>query len=139
MRISSDIGDSARNGIQVGVENAGQAEQRNIYIELHVQDLLGQAKRETLDVFVPANAWTPGVPPEALKERWFLMGRARRVSIFLSLLDVHVNRSPVSGEVGLVSHRAGTFHQAFRPEASESNEHNLLGIVHGDDRILVKQ
>jgi len=69
----------------------------------------------------------------------FVKGRARRVGVFLSLLDVHVNRSPVSGTVELVEHRPGAFHQAFRPEASEHNEHNLLGIVREDDRILVRQ
>lgn len=73
------------------------------------------------------------------EEQDFLRGRARRVSIFLSLLDVHVNRSPVTGVVELVSHRSGVFHQAFRPQASQQNEQNLVGIVHGADRILLKQ
>jgi phosphatidylserine decarboxylase len=76
---------------------------------------------------------------DEVEEPRFLKGRARRVGIFLSLLDVHVNRSPVSGVVELVEHRPGAFHQAFRPEASEQNEHNLLGIVRRDDRILVRQ
>ncbi len=61
------------------------------------------------------------------------------MSIFLSLLDVHVNRSPVTGVVELVSHRSGVFHQAFRPQASQQNEQNLVGIIHGGDRILLKQ
>ena len=73
------------------------------------------------------------------EEREFLMGRSRRVGIFLSLLDVHVNRSPISGLVEFVRHQPGRFHQAFRPQASQENEHNLLGIVDGEDRVLVKQ
>jgi phosphatidylserine decarboxylase len=69
----------------------------------------------------------------------FLQGRAHRISIFLSVLDVHVNRSPVTGRVEFVRHRSGAFHQAFRPEASERNEHNLVGIVSQGDRILLRQ
>jgi phosphatidylserine decarboxylase len=76
---------------------------------------------------------------DEMEEREYLVGPARRVSIFLSLLDVHVNRSPVSGLVELVRHRPGKFHQAFRPEASKVNEHNLVGFLHGGNRILLKQ
>jgi phosphatidylserine decarboxylase len=76
---------------------------------------------------------------DEVEEGEFLMARARRVSIFLSLVDVHVNRSPVAGAVEMVSHRSGRFHQAFRPQASQQNEQNLVGIRHGRDRILLKQ
>jgi len=76
---------------------------------------------------------------EEIEERDFVQGPARRVSIFLSLFDVHVNRSPVSGVVQLVRHRPGRFHQAFRPLASQENERNLLGIQDGEDRVLLKQ
>jgi phosphatidylserine decarboxylase len=76
---------------------------------------------------------------ERLHEPLFVQGPAVRLSIFMSLWDVHVNRSPVSGEVRLVRHVPGKFVQAFRPEASDVNEHLLLGLQSGGRRVLVKQ
>ena len=51
-----------------------------------------------------------------------------RISVFMSPLDVHVNRSPVSGEVVGLQHVKGEFHAAFRDTASEYNEHMLVKI-----------
>ncbi|MFV0495232.1 phosphatidylserine decarboxylase [Mycobacterium sp.] len=51
-----------------------------------------------------------------------------RVSIFLSILDVHVQRAPVSGEVIAVQHRPGRFLSADLPEASEANERTSVRI-----------
>jgi phosphatidylserine decarboxylase len=62
-----------------------------------------------------------------------------RVAIFLSLFDVHVNRSPVSGTVRKVRHVPGRFLQAFREEASKVNEYNDIGVEDGSERLLVKQ
>jgi phosphatidylserine decarboxylase len=76
---------------------------------------------------------------DRVNEPLFLKGPAVRISIFMDILDVHVNRSPVSGEVKLVRHVPGQFLQAFRPEASDVNEHILMGIQIGDRRVLVKQ
>ena len=47
---------------------------------------------------------------------------ARKVSIFMSPFDVHVNRIPASGIVGRKAHRPGSFHVASKPEASSRNE-----------------
>ncbi|RMF19262.1 MAG: phosphatidylserine decarboxylase, partial [Deltaproteobacteria bacterium] len=52
----------------------------------------------------------------------------RRVSIFMSPLDVHVNRSPVSGVVEKRSYRPGSFGAAYKGDASEANEANALLI-----------
>ncbi|HVA80362.1 MAG TPA: phosphatidylserine decarboxylase [Candidatus Binataceae bacterium] len=49
-----------------------------------------------------------------------------RVSVFMSPLNVHVNRAPVGGEVIRVEHTAGEFRAAFRDDASERNERNLM-------------
>lgn len=51
-----------------------------------------------------------------------------RVSIFLSLLDAHVQRAPVSGEVVAVQHRPGRFGSADLPAASTENERTSLRI-----------
>jgi phosphatidylserine decarboxylase len=52
--------------------------------------------------------------------------RYHRVSVFMSPLNVHVNRAPVGGEIMSVRHTAGAFHAAFRDYASEHNERNLI-------------
>jgi len=52
--------------------------------------------------------------------------RYHRVSVFMSPLNVHVNRAPVGGEIISVRHTPGTFHAAFRDHASEHNERNLI-------------
>jgi phosphatidylserine decarboxylase len=69
----------------------------------------------------------------------FLEGEGLKIGIFMSLLDVHVNRAPVGGQVVLVEHVPGQFLQAFRPEASDVNEHNLIGLKGRYGRVLVKQ
>jgi phosphatidylserine decarboxylase len=67
----------------------------------------------------------PAVPPEELG-----LGPLPRprVAIFLSVLDVHVNRMPIAGTVTKIAYRAGTFVNAALDKASEDNERNALAI-----------
>jgi len=58
----------------------------------------------------------------------FLSGTYKIISIFMSPLDVHVNRSPVSGHIIHVSKRGGSFTPAFRKKAGELNARNVIGI-----------
>lgn len=67
------------------------------------------------------------------------VGRAVRVSIFLSPLDVHVNRSPVAALVEGVQHAAGRFLAAYRDEASELNERCTLALQGEGARVGVTQ
>lgn len=75
----------------------------------------------------------PAVPPAELN-----MGDAPRwrVAIFLSVLDVHVNRSPVQGRVARISYRHGKFIDASMEKASEENERNALRFELPDGRDL---
>ena len=69
----------------------------------------------------------------------YLGAGAVRVSIFLSVFDVHVNRVPISGVVDFVEWRRGRFLLAFKAEASTENEQSIIGIRSGTTRIVVKQ
>jgi phosphatidylserine decarboxylase len=59
-----------------------------------------------------------------------------RVSVFMSPLNVHVNRAPVGGEVTMVEHTAGEFRAAFRDDSSEHNERNLIAMTDGSGRMF---
>jgi phosphatidylserine decarboxylase len=62
-----------------------------------------------------------------------------RISIFLNIFDVHVNRAPISGIITDVEYRKGQFLVASREEASSQNEQNKV-TIHGEDtRVVFKQ
>ena len=63
----------------------------------------------------------------------------RRVSIFMSPLDVHVNRSPIAGTVGEVTYHKGLFHVASLERASFENEQNVFTVESPDGVVVVKQ
>jgi len=63
-------------------------------------------------------------------------GRRTRISIFLSVLDVHVNRSPVSGVVRDVYYQRGRFLNAMNAASAEQNEQNVV-TVEGDGQTVV--
>ena len=51
-----------------------------------------------------------------------------KLSIFLSIFDVHVNRSPISGVIGKIHYTPGKFLPAYRPESSVENEQNTVWV-----------
>ena len=72
-------------------------------------------------------------------EPTYVGGRATRISIFMSIFDVHVNRNPVSGVIELREYQAGKFFNASLDKASEGNERMSLGIRGFRGRVLVRQ
>lgn len=76
---------------------------------------------------------------ESLGHEEFIGGPAVKVSIFLSVFNVHVNRSPITGTVRLQQYRAGKMLPAFKSHASDENERNTLGIEGQGIRVLVHQ
>ena len=77
-----------------------------------------------------------------VEEPRLLATRTHKIGIFMSLVSVHVNRSPCAGRVEAVHHHPGRFLDARRPESSAENESNdlLLADVEGRPaRLLVRQ
>jgi phosphatidylserine decarboxylase len=77
---------------------------------------------------------------ERVEESDFIKGPADKISIFLSVFDVHINRVPASGVVQFVERHDGRFLPAFKPEASRENQRAVIGLTTTDNhRIIVKQ
>lgn len=66
-------------------------------------------------------------------------GGARLISIFLSPLDVHINRAPIAGKISRINYIKGRFMPATRPESSLVNEQNVITIEDGSCRVVMKQ
>lgn len=63
----------------------------------------------------------------------------QQISIFLSPMDVHVNRMPVGGRVTKVRYHPGRFLPAYRPDAGDLNEYTEVWIDHAGQTIVVRQ
>lgn len=63
----------------------------------------------------------------------------RRISIFLSIWDVHVNRSPMAGRFREVEYRTGRFYNAMRSRASVENEQNIIHLQTERGEMIFKQ
>jgi phosphatidylserine decarboxylase len=72
-------------------------------------------------------------------EPGFIKGRAIRISIFMNVFNVHVNRYPVDGVVKYVNYNKGKFFNAAAEKSSLENEQMSVGIDTGKYRILVRQ
>jgi phosphatidylserine decarboxylase len=71
-------------------------------------------------------------------DRWSPPGSWKQITIFLSPMDVHVNRTPVDGRVTRVDYRPGKFLPAYK-EASNENELNEVWIDHCGRTIVFRQ
>lgn len=69
----------------------------------------------------------------------FFEGPCRRISIFLSIFNVHVQRAPTSGSVVHRAYNPGGFAVAWHPKASEENEQSSVGVMTDSGRLLVRQ
>ena len=69
----------------------------------------------------------------------FLKEKAIRISIFMNVFNVHVNRYPVSGVVRYLQYNPGKFLNAAHDKASLENEQSSVGIESGSNRVLVRQ
>ena len=65
---------------------------------------------------------------DEITEPLFMGGPCRRISIFLSVIDVHVQNAPVSGRLAFYKYNIGEFLSALKTESADQNENLLLGI-----------
>jgi phosphatidylserine decarboxylase len=76
---------------------------------------------------------------EDVEEDTFMAGPARKITIFLSVFDVHVQRAPVSGTVEHKVYKPGAYAVAWLEKASDDNEQSSLGITTPNGPVLVRQ
>ncbi len=76
----------------------------------------------------------PAIPPEELG---LAQEPLTRISIFMNVFNVHVNRAPIGGEVAAIAYRPGKFFNASLDKASKDNERNSLAIRMDDGRHVV--
>lgn len=95
---------------------------------------------------IPADAAAVVAPGEGkviaideVDEPEYIGGPARKISIFLSVFDVHVQRAPVTGTVEHKAYRPGAYAVAWLDKASEDNEQASLGIATEHGKVLVRQ
>ena len=69
----------------------------------------------------------------------FPAGQWQQISIFLSPIDVHVNRMPIGGRVTKVEYHPGRFLPAYRADAGDLNEYTEVWLDHGGQTIVVRQ
>ncbi len=77
---------------------------------------------------------------ETVPNHSYLGGDALKISIFLSIFDVHINRIPASGRIDYVKYNPGKFFAAYKDKASQLNEQTEIGITtEAGHKIVVKQ
>lgn len=102
---------------------------RNPYIQLPNEEKL---------VFAPADGKV--VVIEETTETEYLNDRRKQVSIFMSPINVHVNRSPVAGVVEFFKYHPGKYLVAWHPKSSTENERTTMVLTHKSGvKILVRQ
>jgi phosphatidylserine decarboxylase len=94
------------------------------------------AQRENL-ILSPADGKIVELSP--FPENKFLNSSGTKVSIFLSLLDVHINRNPISGVVRYTKHTPGKFNPSYKVKASLENERNELGLENENVKLVLRQ
>ncbi len=108
-----------------------------LWVPLFFRDPARAGPRGDQLVIAPADGRVVGVV--ALEEPDLIGGPAQRISIFMSVFSVHVNRYPVSGTVVSRAYRPGKFVNASLDKASVGNEQMSLGIRGARGPILVRQ
>ena len=88
-------------------------------------------------ILSPADGTVTDIVPMEMDE--FVKEPCNKVVIFMSVFNVHVNRSPINGKIKLQKYFCGRFRPAYKDTVGFENEHHVLGIENERIRISVKQ
>jgi phosphatidylserine decarboxylase len=109
----------------------------SLWIPVFFRDPARPGPRGEHLVMAPADGRVVGVGQ--VEEPQFMGGRALRISVFMNVFNVHVNRHPVDGTVALRAYRPGKFLNASLDKASADNEQMSLGVRTARGPVLVRQ
>ena len=88
-------------------------------------------------VVSPADGTVQDIVPVEMDD--FVKEPCNKVIIFLSVFDVHVNRSPIAGEIKIQKYVCGRFRPAYKDSVGFENERHLIGIENDKLRVTVTQ
>lgn len=88
-------------------------------------------------VYAPADGKV--VVIEETEEPEYFKDRRLQVSIFMSPLNVHVNRNPIGGKIAYLKYHPGKYLVAWHPKSSTENERTTVVIQHGQTAVLLRQ
>ena len=108
-----------------------------IWVVAFFRDPARQGPRGDQLIIAPADGEVVSVIP--MHEPRVIHGQAMRISIFMNVFSVHVNRYPTSGTVTLSEHENGKFFHAAEEKAAMQNEHADVGVSSARGALLVRQ
>jgi phosphatidylserine decarboxylase len=105
-----------------------------LFVIYFFRDPERQIPNEPGAVVSPADGLVVEIVDEPRGER-----PGKRISIFLSIFDVHVNRAPVAGKISGMDYHPGKFMAAWKEKASDANEQNIITIATPRGEVTCKQ
>lgn len=93
------------------------------------EDVLSPADGKIVEIKTISNKYTELFDSKELKQ----------ISVFMSPLNVHVNRFPISGKINYLNYIKGKYIVAFNEKSSDDNERTEIGIINGTNQIIFKQ
>lgn len=108
-----------------------------LWVVAFFRDPVREGPRGEHLVIAPADGQVVSIIP--IDEPDVIGGASMRVSIFMNVFNVHVNRYPVTGEVTFRRHRPGKFFNAAAEKAALENEQSDIGLTTARGRLLVRQ
>ena len=108
-----------------------------VWVPAFFRDPVRAGPRDSRLILAPADGRVVGVAE--VDEPDYLKSRAHRVSVFMSIFNVHINYHPMDGVVEYRAYRPGAFVNATLDKASSDNEQMSVGLCAGVRRVLVRQ
>lgn len=108
-----------------------------LYFAYFFRDEIRALPSDSDALYSPADGTVMGV--EEFFDDEYLNEPALKLTIFLSVFNVHVNRSPIEGEIKFQRYTCGQFVPAYEKKASFENERHAIGLDNGKIRVLIIQ